>query len=451
MKGICRLWGKGLITGLLLIAAAAPAPVFGRQYDGEQIILSWTGDSAHSQTVTWHSKGKKEGYLRYREQGRGLAAEKQVKAQITQVGEADYYRYRADVKGLSSRKVYQYRIGDGTSWSRTRTFTTAPPSLSAEKSPPLPNPATSFEFLYLGDVQYRRRSRDYPAWGKMLREAKRRHPDAAFALTGGDMVNSPRKLKDWQLFLRQASPVFSRIPMMTAIGNHETSVKADFYLQMLALPQNGPKGLEGEFYSFDYGSCHITVLNTSFFLENRKAAEGAGWQEQREAIGRWLAGDLKSCGAKWRIIAMHHPAYGLSDEDPIYKEIRREWEPLFEQGGVDLVFCGHQHIYMRTREIGGVTYIMGNSGKRRSARYNGENAPGYSEALNAAGANYQIVAVSGSRLSLTSCDEAGRPIDKWTKERERGRTWKAAAAGAGIMSATGTAALLALRKRKNRR
>lgn len=463
MKRICGVakTGRMIIICLLLLAVGAgmlatPLSIFGQsaesgkngadQYDGDEILLSWTEDSAHSQTITWRSREGREGYVQYSGKGQRLSEENQVKAQITEVGEGGYLRYTAVIKGLSGQSVYQYRIGDGKKWSKIRSFKTAPPALSKDDSRSASGKDSSFEFLYLGDVQYQQRTRDYPAWGKMLQDIRQRNPGIAFGLMGGDMVNSSRKMKDWHLFLQQASTVFSRIPMMTIIGNHETSVKADFYLQMLALPQNGPEGLSEEFYSFDYGNCHITALNTSFFLENRKAAEGEQWQDKLDAVNQWLAEDLENTGADWRIIAMHHPAYGISDGDPIYEQIRTEWEPIFEQGQVDLVFCGHQHLYMRTKEIGGITYIMGNSGKRRSTWYNGENTPDYSQALDAVSTNYQIVRVSSDQLSVASYDEEGQLIDKWTKERKKAGPWKAAGAAGAMMLLIAAVLLLSLKK-----
>lgn len=444
MKTLCSAI---LLAGLLFFAC--PAAAFCAEYDGDQIILSWSEDNTHTQTITWHSEAKKEGYVQYSPKGQKLSAASQVKAQITEVGKQGYYRYEAVIKGLSGNTAYDYRIGDGENWSRTRNFRTAPPKASRQGKTEGSKRNEAFEFLYLGDVQYRQRTRDYPAWGKLVQDIRQRNPGIAFALTGGDMVNSSRKMKDWNLFLQAASPVFSYIPLMTIIGNHETSVKADYYMEMLALPENGPSGLEEEFYSFDYGSCHITVINTCFFLESRKTCE-QDWETKLREINDWLQDDLESSNAKWHIIAMHHPAYGISDQDPIYEQIREEWEPIFEQGNVDLVFCGHQHLYMRTKKIGGITYIMGNSGKRRSTWYDGENAPDYSAALDAVSSNYQLVSVSSRELSVTSYDEEGQIIDKWTKKAERFSGLKAAAAGLLIMLLLLSGALLGLKKWKRR-
>lgn len=63
--------------------------------------------------------------------------------------------------------------------------------------------------------------------------------------------------------------------------------KADMYL-VLALPQNGPKGVSEEFYSFDYGNCHLQLL-IPVFLDNRKAAMEEEWEQQLTAISSWLS------------------------------------------------------------------------------------------------------------------------------------------------------------------
>ncbi|MCQ4636881.1 metallophosphoesterase family protein [Anaerovorax odorimutans] len=434
-----------LIAAVLLLIPAASHADDG--YDGDQIILSWTDDSAHTQTITWHSKSREDGYVQYNREGAQLSPQHQVKAKIIEVRK-DYYRYEASIKGLSQKTTYEYRVGDGDRWSKIRTFTTAP--VAEHSRVTASDDAESFEFLYLGDVQYKKRSEDYKAWGKMIQDIRQRNPGIAFSLMGGDMVNSPRNMNDWNLFLSQATSVFAGIPMMTTIGNHETTVRADLYLKMLALPQNGPKGEEEEFYSFDYGNCHIAVVNTSFFLDNRKAAMEEEWDRELDSINGWLEEDLTRSSSRWKLVVMHHPAYGISDGDPIYDAIREEWEPVFERGGVDLVLCGHQHLYMRTKEIGDITYVMGNSGKRRSTYFNGENVPEYTESLNATDSNYQIIKVTEDKLTLESYDEEGQIIDKWTKSKAVSPIWKAAAAAGIIILVAAAAVAIRLRLRKRR-
>ena len=61
--------------------------------------------------------------------------------------------------------------------------------------------------------------------------------DAAFILTAGDMVDSNNSRADWEVLLESGERVFSSVPVMTSIGNHETDGTIPSYLDMMALPQ----------------------------------------------------------------------------------------------------------------------------------------------------------------------------------------------------------------------
>lgn len=444
------MWRTALLAGLLFLAGAMPVFASNSGYEANHVVLSWSLDNSRSQTITWHSPKRGNGLVQYGRCGESqqLQDARQVKATTREVGSSGYYRCEAVITGLAPQTTYCYRIGNGEEWGRIRTFTTAPLPVKKEKLSENPlRPSASFEFFYLGDVQYQNREKDYYEWGCMLQDARQRNPGAAFALLGGDMVNSSRSMKDWALFLENASPVFDEIPMMTAVGNHETKIKADYYLSMMSLPENGPKGMEEEFYSFNYGSCHILVLNSSFFQKERQASE-ADWKGRLKTVNDWIAKDLAESRALWKIAVTHHPLYEVSGGDPVCEELQRQWEPILKQGGVDLVLCGHQHVYMRAKEMGGITQIMGNSGKRRSAYFDGANTPEYSQVLDAVNSNYQVIRIEGRQLSVLSYDEEGQIIDKWVKRKTAFPVLKAAAAGAVIMSAAAAGTFLSLRKRK---
>jgi hypothetical protein len=381
------------------------------------VLLSWASDTAHSQTVTWKSLQGREGYLQYNQKGRPLSAEKQIKAKRIKIPRTSYYRYEATIKGLHQNTAYDYRIGDGQTWNTPGHFKTAP--MGEQEKLTSDDEDIPIEFMYVGDIQYADKRRDYDRWGEFIRKAYKRHPRIAFGLTGGDMVNVAGNMKEWNAFLDNGATVFSNIPVMTTIGNHEMKEVNDRYAKFLALPENGPEGQKERFYSFDVKNCHITVLDSTFFMDITKKKYGSKWGEEKQKIIQWIQEDLITSKAKWKIVAMHHPAYGLSGLGKIYDEIRKNWEPCFRLGKVDLVFCGHQHIYMRTKDIGGVTYVMGNSGQMRSTYYNGENFPDYGAALDATNCNYQIVRATKTKLTLTSYEEEGQIIDRWTKKDSR--------------------------------
>ena len=137
----------------------------------------------------------------------------------------------------------------------------------------------------------------------------------------------------------------------------------------------------------------------------------AMWNVRAKEIEGWIGETLESSNKTWNIVVVHHPFYGMHDLFTVSPQLRQNWLPILEQGGADLVLCGHQHMYMRTRTIDGITHVMGNSGGKRTNYYTGINGPAYSEALYSAGSNYQIIEAGSRRLKITSYNKEGRIID----------------------------------------
>jgi len=59
---------------------------------------------------------------------------------------------------------------------------------------------------------------------------------------------------------------------------------------------------------------------------------------------KWLAKQLKK--DKWRFVFFHQPIYSSIQEENKYAS--ENWVPILEQGGADIVFNGHDHLYQRT-------------------------------------------------------------------------------------------------------
>ena len=72
-------------------------------------------------------------------------------------------------------------------------------------------------------------------------------------------------------------------------------------------------------------------------------------------------------------------------------------------------------MYMRTEVIGGIVYVMGNSGNMKSAVYEKmDTLPDYCMVLSGNGPNYQIIDAGRRKLQLTSYDADGLIIDRFT-------------------------------------
>ena len=152
----------------------------------------------------------------------------------------------------------------------------------------------------------------------------------------------------WDLFFRQVEPYASRIPYMTAVGNHEHYFNFSSYLARFDMPMGTtPGGARNFWYSIDHSFAHWTFMST----EHDYTPGSPQYQ--------WLEKDLANAFKKrqngavpWIFLVGHRPMY-CSDAD--------EWdshrpgapfataiEPLMVKYGVDVYWSGHMHEYERS-------------------------------------------------------------------------------------------------------
>lgn len=366
----------------------APTALAEESAKPEQIILTWTMDPTISQTITWLTPNNSPARLQYLSAD-GFDGNFDSAQQIDAGGAAfdsTHYRFTANITGLTPDTKYVYRVGREGAWSETLSFTTAANT-------------QEFSFLYMGDVQS-----GYAEWGGKLNSVYQAYPSIKFALLGGDLTDNGDDENEWGQFLDAAAGVFSLIPVMPTLGNHDGAM----YLKFFALPDNGPEGLKQEFYSFDYGNAHFAVLNSS--------------NNTDEKVKQWLREDLGGTAKKWKFVVFHIPAYPATyDYKGIDKSICANWVPILEQNRVDLVFVGHQHEYMRTHPIYrgevqtdpaeyGIVYVMGNAGSKTYAE--GGEFPYI--AREQTGNNYQVINIDGDVLTLTAKEATGELIEIYT-------------------------------------
>ena len=158
-----------------------------------------------------------------------------------------------------------------------------------------------------------------------------------------------------------------------ATGNHEYESASEGYLTYFGA-RGGPPGLY--YYSYDLGSWHIVVLNstTQVYLcyppelsEAEDGAEDSDWwrtlfpspQLDREPTSRtagracagdaaqqaWLVSDLSSHSAECTLVYFHHPRFSSGVHGNQY-QMQRIWDILYAFG-VDVAITGHDHDYER--------------------------------------------------------------------------------------------------------
>ncbi len=407
-----RTMGKNLKIAVIALAAimmlsASPVSAAAKTVDAPRnLMLSLMGNSSEMAVTWWNDESETAGEVRY---GTVDTLENCATAPAVRVYSSDGTSvFESTLTGLLPDTVYYYQAVNNGETSPVKSFKTPESNLQ------------SYSFFYLGDVQLSETGAEsiadsYASWGKLVKAAKQKNPDLAFGLQGGDLVENGIRMEEWDALLENASSVFSQIPFMPANGNHESnfpSGKPELYLNLFTLPENGPDGFKEEFYSFDYGSCHIAVLNSWVFSGEQKltAADFA-------ALKDWIAKDLTNSKATWKIVVTHVPAYALHS-DVNADAVKKNWAPVFEQCGVDLVFIGHQHVYSRSFPMyqgkvdyeKGVTYIMGNSGPKFYSSADEK----YSEKTIYNTSTYQVVHIDGDTMEVMTYDLKGNELDYWS-------------------------------------
>lgn len=238
-------------------------------------------------------------------------------------------RHYVTIKGLEPDAKYCYRIGDAEKgwWSDTGVINTADNS-------------DSFSFFHMTDPQSTTEKQYNEVFAPAVEMATSNH-DGDFILNTGDFVDDGRSFIQWQRMFNSATDTFMDIAVMGAAGNHEE--KGDYALANYFITPNTPEQdtLTGVYYSFDYNNAHFAVLNSN----NLGDDDGLN-AEQIE----WLKGDMNASDADWKFVAIHKAPYSngshYDDDDVI--AIRAQLQALMPELGIDVVFQGHDHVYMRS-------------------------------------------------------------------------------------------------------
>ncbi|MBL7779280.1 MAG: metallophosphoesterase [Chitinophagales bacterium] len=112
------------------------------------------------------------------------------------------------------------------------------------------------------------------------------------------------------------------------------------------------------YYSFDYGNAHFISLNSELGSLFTAADDWNGvsplFSFNTSPQKQWLIQDLQANTKPWVIAYFHQPPYTDGSHDAgtwweVYmKAMRKNYVPILEQYGVDLVVCGHSHVYERS-------------------------------------------------------------------------------------------------------
>ncbi len=372
-----------------------------------------TQDAAESRTIMWQADAAlKDPVAEVKNAGGKITAVPAAVQQLNANG-STLYVYTAALTGLEPGSTYEYRAGyegSRTDWHK----------LSANNN-------GSFKALIFPDSQ----SADYSGWQKLAQTAYSKNGDAAFFINMGDLVDNGYDFSQWRAWFRSVEPMLENIPFAPVMGNHETynmDWQVDMptpYLTLFSLPPNGTAASQNQYYSFDYGDVHFTVLNTQ---TDEMAKFNPNLMEEQLA---WLKNDLAQTQSKWKIVLMHKDIlrYAFTDRpnsfDPQtiqFTPWAQQLMPVFEEYNVDAVLTAHLHTYRRRLPLknfrpddNGITYILtGVSGSVRYANLWQKNLADAALAPQPEDANYLTLEKTPDALTFKAFLPDGTQFDSVT-------------------------------------
>ena len=385
-------------------------------------------DNKTARTIMWQSEVRQDYSVEYRlssaaksgseQKASAKAAGSSVVAIQTQAatecsfqeGKGDYIQYQAQLKGLLLGTNYEYRVvteKNKGAWHSLKT-----------------DAGTGFTALIFPDSQ----SSDYSGWQSLVRDAQNRHQAAELYINMGDLVDNGQDASQWRAWLGSVAPFSSELAFAPVIGNHEAyslewkMTPPRSYVNLFAVPENGLAQYKRQFYSFDYGPVHFTVLDTNF-------PEIKEWQPNLLADElAWVEQDLAKSKARWKIILQHRDIFmyafskesGRTERETRLQDYSRQLMPLYEKYSVDEVLSAHLHTYRRRVPLrnfapaeDGITYILtGVAGNVRYPKLWGDFAWDAARAPQPETANYMTLEADANRLLFKAFLPDGKQFDE---------------------------------------
>lgn len=324
-------------------------------YNVRQIVAA---DNKGTRTIMWNSKAKQNDYkLEVRLEANKELKTYEAKDYSFKDGKGEYLQYGAFVTDLKAGEKYEYRINQGKakgSWHKLRT-----------------DNGKSFKALIYPDTQ----CSDYSFWHQVSVPAYERNKDVDLYLHLGDLTDNGEDNYQWEQWFKGVQGYSDSVPLAPTIGNHETynlNWKVRYpnaYVKLFNLPENGLEKFRHQFYSFDYGPVHFTVLDTNGDKEMKELQPTL----EKEQLA-WLEKDLAASKAKWKIVMQHKDIllYKFSPDsgraprwETHFREQSKALIPIYEKYKVDVVLSAHLHTYRRRKPLLnfepnplGITYIM---------------------------------------------------------------------------------------------
>ncbi len=254
------------------------------------------------------------------------------------------YTNAAQLTGLTTGTDYEFRVGDGATWSEPQSFRTRAAAQDTTS------------FVVMGDTQMTGNpdSEEDKASIAVLEKlgAIVKDKPVDFGLQTGDYVDNGSNYAMWAEMQNAFSAAFPGVSFFHTLGNHEYYGDASGHISadLLQLPGK-------DYYSVEYGDVYVAVINNSADLS---------------AACEWLKQDAAQSTCMWKILSIHQPPYYTNAKNGGSEKFHELIPAAAEAAGIDAVFSGHDHSYARIMAKdgaavteNGVTYfICGDLGEK---------------------------------------------------------------------------------------
>lgn len=290
------------------------------------INVGFGQDGNTSRTFTWQTVRTQFGYVKYRKFGEAKFKSVESKKQLIKHGDIDATGHSAIIRNLSPG-IYEYKVGEEGRWSDIYTFEVQ-----------VPTDDDTINFLHVTDQQGFTEY-DYIAW-KEANKYIENNESYDFIINTGDISQNANKSYEWRYYYEFAKENLANHMHMTCCGNNDLINKQDpTAFTYYSTYENSPMP---SVCSWDYGYIHFICLNSNIDY---------GFTPIDDQI-EWFNNHIETVKARekqprWIIAYMHESPYTI-----VRKKSYEKFHTAFANAGVDLVLCGHHHMYSRSHGMG---------------------------------------------------------------------------------------------------
>jgi hypothetical protein len=375
----------------------------------ETVYLTWKQQPDTTMTIQWVTPLKETGTQIFYKTKEKDNWQHQRGNNTPFPGMAHSLLHSVELTDLTPDTAYQFKI-DKSDSTDPLFFQTMPKDLNAP-----------IRFVVGGDMYHD--GYTTKDMRKTCLEAIKTNPH--FALLGGDLAyafshtRSAEKPERWIEWLKAWNGCMKTekgrlIPMIAAIGNHDifghfnqTPAEAKVFSSLFPMPG------EQIYNVLNFGS-YLSV----FILDSGHANPIGGKQAE------WLKKNLQCHSSSLHRIAIYHvPAYPSirSFRNLQSGQIRRFWVPLFEKGGIQMVFEHHDHTYKRTIPLTGgkshpegIVYVGDGAWGVDNPRKPAKSKPIPYLAKFKSARHFILITLDGNNKEVKTFDDSGIVIDEYT-------------------------------------